>query len=74
MATLFENEVIQTSPDGWVIEWTADTAVDVNPERGFACITQDDDTVLIPWCYLPDVIKALEEARDELERYRRSRP
>lgn len=70
----YEEDVVQLTLKGMAVEWAAYTQIETLPmdKQSLVVITQGEDTVLIPWCYLPDVIKALEEARDALERHRSS--
>ena len=71
----YDADIIQLTLKGMAIHWVARTTVEAFPENGEVCIEQaGEDTIVIPWCYLPEVIQALENARDELERYRSGRP
>lgn len=69
----YDEEVVQLTCKSMAVEWAARTKVESLPDgnQSVVAITQGEDTVYIPWCFLPDVIGALEEARDALERYRR---
>jgi hypothetical protein len=67
--THYDEDVISLVNDGWAVEWSIRTVIDSVGED--VVITQGDDEVVIPWCYIPDIIKALEEARDALERHDR---
>jgi len=70
MSLHFEEEVVQLERTGLAIEWVANTAIESSKRDGTVSIIQDGEEVVIPWCYIRDVIKALEEANSELKRYR----
>ncbi|AIM40526.1 hypothetical protein [Escherichia phage J8-65] len=69
---IYDDDVIQLTANGWAVEWTARTQVEVVEDT--VVIRQGDDEVTLPWCYIPDMLKALEKAQDELKRYRCGRP
>lgn len=66
----FEEDVVQMTQMNLAIEWVAKTSIYSISRDGTVSITQDGDEISIPWCYIPDVIKALEEAQRELKRHR----
>lgn len=72
----YDEEVVQLTCKNMAVEWAARTEVESLPKgkQSLVAITQDGETIYIPWCYLPAIIEALEEARDALERHRMCRP
>ena len=64
---IYDDDVIQLTANGWAVEWTARTQVEVVEDT--VVIRQGDDEVTLPWCYIPDILKALGKAQDELKRY-----
>lgn len=70
MTILYSEEVVQLTQTGLAVEWAAKTEVESAPKFGTVHITQGDDEIVIPWCYIPDIIHVLEEAQDEFKRHR----
>jgi hypothetical protein len=69
--TLYKESVVQLKSDGLSVDWEAQTQVTLY-EDGYVCIWQDGDEVWLPKAYVNDMIFALEEARNALERHRGS--
>lgn len=74
MTLHFDEELVQLERMNLAIEWVAKTSIRSSSHDGTVSIMQDGDEVVIPWCYIHDVIKALEEAQRELKRHRGRRP
>nr|UVX49283.1 MAG: hypothetical protein [Bacteriophage sp.] len=68
----YDEDLVQLTGKGMAIEWVARTVIETLPDgkQSLVAITQDGETIYIPWCYLLDIIEALEIAQDELERHR----
>lgn len=68
----YDEEVVSLISNRLAVDWAARTVIESVGEN--VVITQGEDEVVVPWCYLHDIIKSLEEARDALERHDRCRP
>ena len=66
----YDEEIVSLISNRLAVDWAARTVIESVGEN--VVITQGEDEVVIPWCFLPDIIEALEEARDALKRYRSS--
>lgn len=66
----YDEEIVSLISNRLAVDWAARTVIESVGEN--VVITQGDDEIIIPWCFLPDIIEALEEARDALKRHRSS--
>ncbi len=73
---VLSRDVVQLDRTGLVIEWVENLAIWRDSETGTVYLEQGDDLVVIPWCYLPEIAKALETAKHEYSesRYSNRRP